>query len=57
MVKVAAGWLFNFLINPNPGCLVANMTSKTLNCCVKFIIHRKIIENFVIFQNHLVFFL
>jgi hypothetical protein len=32
-------------INPNPGGLVANMTSKTLNCCVKFIIHKKFLKN------------
>jgi hypothetical protein len=29
-------------INPNAGGLVANMTSETLNCCVKFIIQKKI---------------
>jgi hypothetical protein len=28
-------------IKPNTGGLVANMTSKTLNCCVKFIIQKK----------------
>jgi hypothetical protein len=27
-------------VNPNPGGLVANMTSKTQNCCDKFIIHK-----------------
>jgi hypothetical protein len=27
--------------NPNPGGLVANMTSKILNCFLKFIIHNK----------------
>jgi hypothetical protein len=28
-------------LNPNPGGLVANMTSKTQNCCDKFIIYFK----------------
>ncbi len=28
-------------VNPNPSSLVSNMTSKRLNCCVKFIIHKK----------------
>jgi hypothetical protein len=41
-------------LNPNPGGLVAKMTSKTQNCCDKFIIHKKI-ENFLIFHKHLVF--
>jgi hypothetical protein len=29
-------------INPYPGGFVANMTSKTQNCCEKFIIYKKI---------------
>ncbi len=28
------------LLNPNPGGLVANMTSKPKKCCEKFIIHK-----------------
>ncbi len=31
-------------INPNPGGLVANMTSKTQNYCAKYIIHTKKID-------------
>jgi len=34
--------------NPNPGGLVANMTSKAQNCCDKFIIHKKNCTKFVI---------
>ncbi len=30
--------------NPNPDDSVANMTSKTQNCCEKFIIHEKIVK-------------
>jgi hypothetical protein len=40
-VNASSRWL-----NPNPGGLVANMTSKTQNCCDKFIIHQtKILKN------------
>jgi hypothetical protein len=35
-------------INPNPGGLVANMTSKTQKCYDKFIIHQKNFKKFVI---------
>ncbi len=35
-----------FIFNPNPGGLVANKTSKTQNCCDKFIIHQKSLKNF-----------
>ncbi len=34
-------WLEVGDLNPNPGGLVANMTSKTQNCCDKFIIYKK----------------
>ncbi len=40
------------LINPNPGGLVANVTSKTKNCCDKFIIHKKV-NKFVILHKPL----
>jgi hypothetical protein len=36
----------NTVINPNPGGLVANMTSKTLNWCVKVYHSQKIEKNF-----------
>jgi hypothetical protein len=36
-------------VNPNPGGMVANMTSKTQNCCDKFIIHKKL-KKVVIFS-------
>ncbi len=38
-------------LNPNPGGLVANMTSKTQNCCDKFIIHQKSFEKFIILHK------
>jgi hypothetical protein len=40
-------------VNLNPGSLDANMTSKTLINCVKFIIHKKI--EIVILHKLLVF--
>jgi hypothetical protein len=33
-----------YIIYPNPGGLVANMTTKTQNCYDKFIIHIKIVK-------------
>ncbi len=47
--------LFYSLINPNPGDLVATLTSKTQNCCVKFIIHPKNLKKIVFLLKRLVF--
>ncbi len=37
---VPSGGYSHGLLNPNPGSLVANMTSKTKNCYDKLIIHQ-----------------
>jgi hypothetical protein len=50
MVNAGLRWL-----NPNPGGLVAKVTSKTQNCCDKFIIHKKNLKKFLILHKHLVF--
>jgi hypothetical protein len=51
-VNASSRWL-----NPNPGGLVANMTSKTQNCCDKSLlfIKEKKLEKCVILHKCLVF--